>query len=84
MPALGFTLMANMVERLVPLKWIEYGVYGDLINIYPPQYSIYLRGTIDVPSFMKLFPLPRSWVGRFLMFKLLAFGSSSTPDTAEI
>ena len=25
---------------------MEYGVYGDLIIIYPKQYSIYLRGTI--------------------------------------
>ena len=31
---------------IVPLKWIEYGVYGDLIIIYPKPYSIYLRGTI--------------------------------------
>ena len=30
----------------VPLKQIEYGVYGDLINIYPKPYSISLRGTI--------------------------------------
>ena len=26
---------------------IAYGVYGDLIRIYPKPYSIYLRGTID-------------------------------------
>ena len=25
---------------------MEYGVYGDLIVIYPKPYSIYLRGTI--------------------------------------
>ena len=31
---------------IVPLKQIEYGVYGDLIIIYPKPYSIYLRGTI--------------------------------------
>ena len=30
------------------LKQIEYGVYGDLIIIYPKPYSIYLRGTILV------------------------------------
>ena len=29
------------------VKWIEYGVYGDLIRIYPKPHSIYLRGTID-------------------------------------
>ena len=29
-----------------PLKYIEYGVYGDLIIIYPKPYSIYLWGTI--------------------------------------
>ena len=32
---------------IVPLKWMEYGIYGDLIIIYPKPYSIYLRGTID-------------------------------------
>ena len=31
---------------IVPLKWIEYGVYGDLIMTCPKPYSIYLRGTI--------------------------------------
>ena len=30
----------------VPLKYIQYGVYGDLIIIYPKPYSIYLRETI--------------------------------------
>ena len=30
---------------VVPLKYIEYGVYGDLIRIYSKPYSIYLRGT---------------------------------------
>ena len=31
---------------VVLLKYIEYGVYGDLIILYPKPYSIYLRGTI--------------------------------------
>ena len=31
---------------MVPLKYIEYGVYGDLIIKYPKPYSIYLRGNI--------------------------------------
>ena len=31
---------------IVLLKWIEYGIYGDLIMIHPKLYSIYLRGTI--------------------------------------
>ena len=31
---------------IVPLKQMEYRVYGDLIMIYPKPYSIYLRGTI--------------------------------------
>ena len=35
------------VDRvIVPLKWIEYGVYGDLIRIYPKPYSIYLKGPL--------------------------------------
>ena len=29
---------------IVPLKLMEYGVYGDLIMIYTKPYSIYLRG----------------------------------------
>ena len=35
---------------MVPLKQIEYGVYGDLITTYPKPYSIYLRGTIVLGS----------------------------------
>ena len=31
---------------IVPLKLIEYGVYGDLTTIYPKPYSIYLNGTM--------------------------------------
>ena len=31
---------------MAPLNEMEYGVYGDLIIIYPKPYSIYLRGTI--------------------------------------
>ena len=27
---------------IVPLQWIEYGVYGDLIIIYPKPDSIYI------------------------------------------
>ena len=33
---------------IVPLKWIECGVYGDLYITYPKPCSIYLRGTIDL------------------------------------
>ena len=32
----------------VSLKYIEHGVYGDLIMIYPKPYSIYLRGSITL------------------------------------
>ena len=32
---------------IVPLKSIEYRVYGDLIMTYPKPYSIYLRETIE-------------------------------------
>ena len=31
---------------IIPLKYIEYGVYRDLIRIYAKPYSIYLRGTL--------------------------------------
>ena len=34
-------------EGIVPLKQIEYGVYGDLSIKYPKLYAIYLRGTIE-------------------------------------
>ena len=34
--------------RIFSLKQIEYGVYGDLLIIYPKPYSIYLRGTITL------------------------------------
>ena len=34
-------------QVIVPLKKIKYGVYGDLIIIYPFPYSIYLRGAIS-------------------------------------
>ena len=33
---------------IVPVRWIEYGVHGDLIGIYPRLYSIYLRGTVGI------------------------------------
>ena len=31
-------------SAIIPLKQIEYGVYGDLVRIYPKSYSIYLGG----------------------------------------
>ena len=30
------------MRNIVPLNRIEYGVYGDLILIYPKPYSVYL------------------------------------------
>ena len=33
-------------DDIVPLNYIEYGIYGGLIIIYPKPYSIYLRGNI--------------------------------------
>ena len=33
-------------QNIIPLKYIEYGLYADLIVIYPKPCSIYLRGTI--------------------------------------
>ena len=33
---------------IVPIKEIEYGVYGNLILIYPKPYAITLRGTIGL------------------------------------
>ena len=39
--------LAGCKEFTVPLKYIEYGVYGDLTRINPKPCSIYLRGTIN-------------------------------------
>ena len=36
----------GLSKLIVPLKYIELGVYGDLIITYPKPYSIYLRGII--------------------------------------
>ena len=41
------TGVPGKVRFIVPLKQIDYGVYGDLITIYPKPYSIYFRGTIS-------------------------------------
>ena len=41
-------LMLAELDPTVPLKYIEHGVYGDLIIIYPEPISIYLKGTIVV------------------------------------
>ena len=38
------------------IKYLEYGVYGDLIIIYPKPYSTYMKGTIGLykgPSFLE-------------------------------
>ena len=45
-------ILANMLPGqfrvIAPLKKIEYGVYGDLIVIYPKPSSIYLMGDYRV------------------------------------
>ena len=44
---------------ILPLKYIEYEVYGDLILVYPKPYSIYfLRGTITLNLFATGFLRP--------------------------
>ena len=61
----------------VPLKQIEYGVYGDPVTIYPKSYSIYLRGTINISHHVwaaeliqdaQSFCPPRLALTRFEMF----------------
>ena len=37
-------LLRRIPRVAVPLKLIEYGVYGDLSRVYPRSYSNYLRG----------------------------------------
>ena len=39
-----YVALRTLLRPIVPLKQIEYGVYGDLIVIYSKPYSIYLRG----------------------------------------
>ena len=36
----------GVIRVIVPLRKIEYVVYGDLILMYPKPCSIYLRGTV--------------------------------------
>ena len=43
---------------IVPLKQIEYGVYADLIIIYPKPYSIYLEVTV---GFVVYTALHQAW-----------------------
>ena len=45
-PARGFRVQGTRFRVRVPLRYIEYWVYGDLITIYPMPYSIDLRGTV--------------------------------------
>ena len=45
---------------IIPLKQIEYGVYGDLVIMYPKPYSIYSRG-----DYRGLGTLPFHTVGFF-------------------
>ena len=44
---LGYLGDFGVEGYIVPLKKIEYGVYGILIITYPKPYSMYLRGTIS-------------------------------------
>ena len=51
----GKGLRNEGLGTIFPLKWIEYGVDGDLITLYPKPYSIYLRAPIglgDLPAFL--------------------------------
>ena len=47
----GFTtLLRRWTWGVVPLKWIEYGLHGDLSTIYHKPYSIHSGGTIHSSS----------------------------------
>ena len=59
----------SLRPNVVIVKQVEYGVYGNLIIIYPKPYFIHLRGTIPVSRFALLRP------------SLAARGNGS--DTAE-
>ena len=48
--ATAAVLWAWLPAFISPLKYIEYGVYGDLVIIYTKPYSIYLRGTKGPPG----------------------------------
>ena len=45
-----------------PLKWIEYGVYGDLFIAYPKPYSIYLTGTVDLLRLPYFWGMNGAWI----------------------
>ena len=47
---LGLKICGALLPQtlIIPLKWIEYGVYGVPIIICPKPYLIYLRGTITL------------------------------------
>ena len=36
--------LLTLFEDIAPLRWIEYGVYGNLIIVYTKPYSMHLRG----------------------------------------
>ena len=42
----GWLAEDDGAKGIVPLKYVEYGVDGDLVIIYPEPYFIYLRGTV--------------------------------------
>ena len=49
-------VMGGNSSVIVPLKWIEHGVYGDLIIIYPRPYSMYFKGIVGFRLEIKVFP----------------------------
>ena len=42
------SLLLDLIADSSLVGMIEYGVYGDLIIIYPQPHSIYLRGTVSL------------------------------------
>ena len=62
MEAWAFLLSTTTPDRACSsLKWIEYGVYGDLTMTYPLADSIYLGGTIGVSASFKGFTKVTPW-----------------------
>ena len=59
----------------------DFGVYRDLIMIYPRPYSIYLRGTIEFSA--RDYCGGSAWVGLRLRIQSLGFRTSNLDEALE-
>ena len=67
--------MLRTHKRIVPFKYIEHGVYGDLIIIYPKPYSIYLTGGIITSTILRT---------QLLSLELTISGSNQKGNSVQV